>query len=68
MSLSKLCIDVCLWTSRLPLFYYSDSVSLGFFDISDELFPPQFCLKFDIIKSIWVNSILADEACELSLM
>lgn len=33
-----------------------------FFDISDELFPPQFCYKFDIIKSIWVNCILQDEA------
>ncbi|KAG6358887.1 hypothetical protein INS49_012406 [Diaporthe citri] len=33
-----------------------------FFDISDELFPPQFCCKFDIIKSIWVNCILQDEA------
>ncbi|KAL1878296.1 hypothetical protein Daus18300_002214, partial [Diaporthe australafricana] len=33
-----------------------------FFDISDELFPPQFCSKFDIIKSIWVNCILQDEA------
>ena len=37
----------------------------GFFDISDALFPPQFCSKFDMIKSIWVNYILADEACEL---
>lgn len=36
----------------------------GFFDISDALFPPQFCSKFDMIKSIWVNCILADEACE----
>lgn len=36
----------------------------GFFDISDALFPPQFCSKFDMIKSIWVNYILADEACE----
>ena len=36
----------------------------GFFDISDALFPPQFCSKFDMIKSIWVNSVLADEACE----
>ncbi|KAI3392381.1 hypothetical protein diail_5769 [Diaporthe ilicicola] len=33
-----------------------------FFDISDELFPPQFCSKFDIIKSVWVNCILQDEA------
>ncbi|PYH90283.1 hypothetical protein BO71DRAFT_334799 [Aspergillus ellipticus CBS 707.79] len=33
-----------------------------FFDISDALFPPQFCTKFDIIKSIWVDFILADEA------
>ena len=36
----------------------------GFFDISDALFPPQFCSKFDMIKSIWVNCVLADEACE----
>ena len=36
----------------------------GFFDISDALFPPQFCSKFDMIKSIWVNYVLADEACE----
>ena len=43
-----------------PLFL----TKLGFFDISDALFPPQFCTKFDIIKSIWVNCILADEACE----
>ncbi|PKX97249.1 uncharacterized protein P174DRAFT_510322 [Aspergillus novofumigatus IBT 16806] len=33
-----------------------------FFDISDALFPLQFCTKFDIIKSICVNYILADEA------
>ncbi|CAG8396439.1 unnamed protein product [Penicillium salamii] len=33
-----------------------------FFDISDTLFPPQFCVKFNIIQSIWVNCILADEA------
>lgn len=39
-------------------------VLLGFFDISDALFPPQFCSKFDMIKSIWVNYVLADEACE----
>ncbi|KAJ5172864.1 hypothetical protein N7492_005457 [Penicillium capsulatum] len=44
-----------------------DSESTGlmhrwFFDISDALFPPQFCAKYDIIKSIWVNCILADEA------
>lgn len=36
----------------------------GFFDISDALFPPQFCSKFDMVKSIWVNFVLADEACE----
>lgn len=39
-------------------------IGIGFFDISDALFPQQFCTKFDIIKSIWVNCILADEACE----
>lgn len=44
--------------------FLSDSGSTGFFDISDALFPPQFCTKFDILKSIWVNCILADEACE----
>ncbi|KAI1374524.1 hypothetical protein F4677DRAFT_425311 [Hypoxylon crocopeplum] len=33
-----------------------------FFDISDTLFPPQFCSKFDMVKSIWVNCILVDEA------
>ncbi|KAF5500262.1 hypothetical protein CGCS363_v006601 [Colletotrichum siamense] len=33
-----------------------------FLDISDTLFPPQFCYKFDILKSIWVNCILVDEA------
>ncbi|OQE19770.1 hypothetical protein PENFLA_c018G02359 [Penicillium flavigenum] len=45
-----------------------DSQSMGlmhrwfFFDISDTVFPPQFCTRFDIIKTIWVNYILADEA------
>ncbi|KAF6845532.1 short-chain dehydrogenase, partial [Colletotrichum musicola] len=33
-----------------------------FLDISDALFPPQFCYKFNILKSIWVNYILVDEA------
>lgn len=41
-----------------------DFGTAGFFDISDTLFPPQFCTKFDIIKSIWVNCILEDESCE----
>lgn len=45
-------------------FSVSDTRLIGFFDISDELFPPQFCYKFDIIKSIWVNCVLQDEACE----
>ncbi|KAJ5993787.1 hypothetical protein N7451_009511 [Penicillium sp. IBT 35674x] len=36
----------------------------GFFDMSDALFPPHFCNKFDIYKPIWVNSILGDEACK----
>lgn len=54
---------------RCTVFYILRSIHLlthlpGFFDISDTLFPPQFCSKFDIIKSIWVNCILADEACE----
>jgi hypothetical protein len=42
----------------------------GFFDISDTLFPPQFCTKFDIVKSLWVNYVLADEAyfhCTLAI-
>ncbi|KAH8896040.1 hypothetical protein GQ53DRAFT_779328 [Thozetella sp. PMI_491] len=33
-----------------------------FFDISDALFPPRFCSKFDILKSIWVDCILSDAA------
>ncbi|KAF4927585.1 hypothetical protein CGCVW01_v002400 [Colletotrichum viniferum] len=44
----------------------SDSTRLmhrWFLDISDTLFPPQFCYKFEILKSIWVNCILVDEAC-----
>ncbi|KAG2012674.1 hypothetical protein GB937_007025 [Aspergillus fischeri] len=40
----------------------SDIGVTGFFDNSDALFPPQFCTKFDIIQSIWVNYILANEA------
>lgn len=50
--------------SGVSSFVLSDKRLVGFFDISDELFPPQFCYKFDIIKSIWVNCILQDEACE----
>ncbi|KAJ5598875.1 hypothetical protein N7537_008959 [Penicillium hordei] len=55
--------DLCVTSFPQEL----DSQSMGlmhrwFFDISDTLFPPQFCTKFDIIKSIWVNCILADEA------
>ncbi|KAJ5176141.1 uncharacterized protein N7482_002018 [Penicillium canariense] len=57
--------DLCL--TLFPQQLDSESMALmhrWFFDISDALFPPQFCDKFDIIKSIWVNCILADEACE----
>ncbi|PWY83801.1 hypothetical protein BO94DRAFT_586850 [Aspergillus sclerotioniger CBS 115572] len=55
--------DLCL--TSFPQELDSESTALmhrWFFDISDALFPPQFCTKFDIIKSIWVNFILADEA------
>ncbi|KAF9887543.1 hypothetical protein FE257_010121 [Aspergillus nanangensis] len=55
--------DLCLTT--FPRELDSKSTALmhrWFFDISDALFPPRFCTKFDIIKSIWVNYILADEA------
>ncbi|KAF4210731.1 hypothetical protein CNMCM8980_005897 [Aspergillus fumigatiaffinis] len=55
--------DLCL--TSFPQELDSESTALmhrWFFDISDALFPPQFCTKFDIIKSIWVNYILADEA------
>lgn len=45
-------------------FLFTHIILSGFFDISDTLFPPQFCSKFDMIKSIWVNYVLADEACE----
>ncbi|KAH7313643.1 hypothetical protein B0I35DRAFT_276468 [Stachybotrys elegans] len=33
-----------------------------FFDISDALFPPRFCTKFDILKSIWADCIQSDAA------
>ncbi|KAL3464470.1 hypothetical protein BJX64DRAFT_91342 [Aspergillus heterothallicus] len=55
--------DFCL--GSFPADLDSTSIALmhrWFFDISDALFPPQFCSKFDIIQSIWVNCILADEA------
>ncbi|KAL4937878.1 hypothetical protein BDV06DRAFT_202107 [Aspergillus oleicola] len=55
--------DLCL--TSFPQQLDSKSTALmhrWFFDVSDALFPPQFCTKFDIIKSIWVNCILADEA------
>ncbi|KAJ5584271.1 uncharacterized protein N7459_004071 [Penicillium hispanicum] len=55
--------DLCL--TSFPEELDSESTALmhrWFFDISDALFPPQFCAKFDILKSIWVNCILADEA------
>ncbi|KAL4903383.1 hypothetical protein BDW74DRAFT_179800 [Aspergillus multicolor] len=63
--------DLCLTT--FPQELDSKSKSLmhrWFFDISDVLFPPQFCAKFDIVKSVWVNCILADEAyfhCTLAI-
>ncbi|EER38496.1 conserved hypothetical protein [Histoplasma capsulatum H143] len=55
--------DLCI--TSFPKELDSESTALmhrWFFDISDALFPPQFCTKFDIIRSIWVNHILADEA------
>ncbi|KAL2835490.1 hypothetical protein BJY01DRAFT_223650 [Aspergillus pseudoustus] len=55
--------DLCL--TSFPKELDLESMNLmhrWFFDISDALFPPQFCNKFDIIQSIWVNYILADEA------
>ncbi|KAF6817369.1 hypothetical protein CPLU01_13615 [Colletotrichum plurivorum] len=55
--------DFCLTT--FPQELDPDSTMLmhrWFLDISDTLFPPQFCYKFDILKSIWVNCILVDEA------
>ena len=58
----------CTYDFLFPIYRVIRSSSylllLGFFDISDALFPPQFCSKFDMIKSIWVNFVLADEACE----
>ncbi|KAK1499633.1 hypothetical protein CTAM01_06827 [Colletotrichum tamarilloi] len=55
--------DFCL--TSFPQELDPDSTRLmhrWFLDISDALFPPQFCYKFDILKSIWVNCILVDEA------
>ncbi|KAF6786566.1 hypothetical protein CSOJ01_15406 [Colletotrichum sojae] len=55
--------DFCL--TSFPQELDPDSTMLmhrWFLDISDTLFPPQFCHKFDILKSIWVNCILVDEA------
>ncbi|RYP50327.1 hypothetical protein DL768_004144 [Monosporascus sp. mg162] len=55
--------DLCL--TSFPQQLDSESTKLmhrWFFDISDALFPPQFCSKFDIVKSTWVNCVLADEA------
>ncbi|KAF4780187.1 hypothetical protein HER10_EVM0010044 [Colletotrichum scovillei] len=55
--------DFCL--TSFPQELDPDSTRLmhrWFLDISDTLFPPQFCYKFDILKSIWVNCILVDEA------
>ncbi|KAK3382585.1 hypothetical protein B0T24DRAFT_18452 [Lasiosphaeria ovina] len=34
---------------------------IWFYDISDSLFPSQFCDKFDIVQSVWVNCMV-DEA------
>lgn len=50
---------LCIYIKELIYIFKS-----GFFDISDSLFPPQFCTKFDMVKSLWVNFVLADEACE----
>lgn len=58
------CMLPSLFGGSSTSLFVSDAGVAGFFDISDALFPPQFCTKFDIIKSIWVNCILADEACE----
>ncbi|KAH9907280.1 hypothetical protein F4778DRAFT_721253 [Xylariomycetidae sp. FL2044] len=33
-----------------------------FSDLGDIMWPPQFCSKFDMIKSIWGGSVLADAA------
>lgn len=55
--------DFCL--TSFPQQLDSESTKLmhrWFFDISDALFPPQFCSKFDMVKSVWVNCVLADEA------
>ncbi|KAI1080603.1 hypothetical protein F5B20DRAFT_104512 [Whalleya microplaca] len=55
--------DLCL--TSFPSQLDSESTKLmhrWFFDISDALFPHQFCSKFDMVKSIWVNCVLADEA------
>ncbi|RYP11329.1 hypothetical protein DL764_000147 [Monosporascus ibericus] len=55
--------DLCL--TSFPQQLDPESTKLmhrWFFDISDVLFPPQFCSKFDMVKSIWVNCVLADEA------
>ncbi|KAK1957515.1 hypothetical protein LY78DRAFT_663549 [Colletotrichum sublineola] len=55
--------DFCL--TSFPQELDSDSTRLmhrWFHDISDTLFPPQFCYKFDILKSIWVNIMLVDKA------
>ncbi|KAK1570167.1 uncharacterized protein LY79DRAFT_527324 [Colletotrichum navitas] len=60
--------DFCL--TSFPQELDPDSTRLmhrWFLDISDALFPPQFCYKFDILKSIWVNCILVDEACKYKL-
>ncbi|KAJ5767045.1 uncharacterized protein N7511_004661 [Penicillium nucicola] len=59
--------DLCV--TSFPEELSSQSMGLmhrWFFDISDTLFPPQFCSKFDIVRSIWVNCILADEASPLT--
>lgn len=60
---TKLMHRCMVFDSHLLLFSFLTYLS-GFFDVSDALFPPQFCTKFDIVKSVWVNCVLADEACE----
>lgn len=56
------CIGIYYFHYSHPL--ASNTGVTTFFDINEALFPPQFCTKFNIIQSIGVNYILADEAYE----
>ena len=59
------CMIQCfVFNLSATFFVFAYILLSGFFDISDALFPPQFCSKFDMVKSIWVNYVLADKACE----